>query len=235
MIAMAQDHHDVSSMLADLHERFMRSSIAAIAESKRTVRLLPNRRLKHLLSFQKLIRPIEMSLAASYATSMRSSGFRVDEPVTVSEEIPVEISNKKSLTIPMSIIGGDHRCCASRMSGMSVVTAYITPYTSLRDLYDIIQKMDDIQGKNATAFDRWHRVLRKLTVPCQVREPAPHATLVLEQVAMIRTFCEDTFKPSFDVNRNIFLVTQPNYEGGFSTPTRTKTSEWMTQIIRTSC
>ena len=52
-------------------------------------------------------------------------------------------------------------------------------------------------------LDRWYRVLRKLIITCQVREPAPEPTLVLEQVAMIRTYNEHEFQTTFDVNNRM--------------------------------
>ena len=190
---------------AELHAKFIRCSVQAIANSKKAIRFLPNRRVRHLPSFETLIRPIEISRAATYAISMQKQGFREDEPVTVSDIIPSVNHQGTKVAIPMSIIGGNHRCCASRMAGLVVVRAYVVSYESLKRLYDILTLLDNLEERTCSEYERWQRVLRKLTVPCQVREPAPHATLVLEQVSMIRTYCEHTFRPSFDVNRNIYF------------------------------
>ena len=135
---------------------------------------------------------------------MAQGGFRKDEPITVSDVIPISSnSESRSSSIGMSVIGGNHRCCAARMSGIVLIWTFIIPLRSLKELYDVLSMIDEKEKRHCSEYQRWQRVLRKLTVPCQIREPAPRPTLVLEQVAMLRTYCEDSFQPAFDVNNNI--------------------------------
>ena len=136
---------------------------------------------------------------------MTRNGFRSDEPVTVAEVILESDENDSGSVIPFRVIGGNHRCAAARWSGLTLIWAYVIPKKHLVLLYESLHRLDKLQDRNCSLRERWERVLRKLTVLCQTREPAPRPTLVLEQVAMIRTYNDSEFKPIFDASNKIMF------------------------------